>query len=227
MSYAIQKEPVKMTVRQFKKANQAELINAAQLRVTNTETNQDVTDMVVFDKELIDTHEFNQVQRLPISIRVDRTGAVDIGYIDVTLTKKHIFRYIFLALLLIIVAGGLSMCHQHLINQQNDATNSQQNAQIASNHNKLNDALAQIKALHQQVKDLKSAVQQYKQDQNKQAFNQQLQNIQNQINNIKQQQASQNQEISDLLNRLNNAINELINASPQQTDQILSKYHLN
>lgn len=46
--------------------------------------------MVVFDKELIDTHEFNQVQRLPISIRVDRTGAVDIGYIDVTLTKKHI-----------------------------------------------------------------------------------------------------------------------------------------
>lgn len=225
MSYSIQKEPVKMTVRQFEKAEQPDLISAAQLKVIDTENKQDVTDMVVFDKELINTHEFNQVQRLPIAVRVDRTGTTDVGYIDLTLTKKHIFRYIFLAILLIILVGLLSMCHQHQINQQNDGTNSQQNAQIESNHNKIGNAIAQLKTLNQQVKDLKNAVQQYKQDQNKQAFNQQLQNIQNQINEIKQQQVVQNQEVNDLLNRLNNAINELINATPQQTDQILSKYH--
>lgn len=225
MTYSIQKRPINMSVHQFEKANSTDLINAACLKVTNTETNQDVTDMVTFDKNLIDIHEFNQAQQLPILVRTDRTQTVDIGYIEVTITKKHIFKYIFIAILLIAGLGLLSMCHQHQINQQNAATNSQQNAQIASNHNNLGKALAEIKALHQQVKDLKNAVQQYQQDQDKQAFNQQLQNIQNQINAIKQQNANQNQEINDLLNRLNNAINQLINTSPQQADQILSKYH--
>lgn len=224
MAYSIQKQTIKMTARKFEKATTTDLINASSLQITNTETNENVTDLVVFDKDVIDLHEFNQVQRLPISVRVDRTGTVDAGYVDLILTKKHIFRYIFIAILLLAVVLGLSMCHQHQINQQNDTTNSQQNAAISSTNGKLNNAFDQIKALKHEVSDLKNAVQQYKQDQNKQAFDQQLQNIQQQLNNMQQQQAFQNQEIKDLMQRLNNALNELMNATPQQVDQILNKY---
>lgn len=226
MTYSIKKEPIQITVSRFEKANDDELKQLAQLEVKDVENNKDVSDLISFDKNVIDLHEFNQAQRLPIMVHVGRTETVEAGYVDLTLTKKHIFRYIFLIILIICLAGILTMCHQHKVNQQNANVNSQQNAQISSTNGKLNNAFEQIKALHQEVKDLKDAVQQYKQDQNKQTFDQQLQNIQQQINNMQQQQNIQNQEVKDLVQRLNNALNELINANPQQTNDILNKYHL-
>lgn len=100
--YKIKQEPIEISVSKFKKATELDLIQKANLRVIDEDTNQDVTNEIMFDKSVVDLHEFNHAQRLPIRIKVDREDDYrEVGNAAVTLVKKHIFRYILITLLLL------------------------------------------------------------------------------------------------------------------------------
>lgn len=225
MTYKIRKEPLEMSVKKFKNASDLDLIEQSNLEVLN-ENDQNVTDLIRFDRQLIDLHEFNRAQRLPIYLKTDREGHhEEIGYLSVTLVKKHIFRYILIALLLIVVVGGLSTCHQHSVNQQNATENSQQDQSIANNHRKISQAMQQIDQLDNEVKQLKDAIKQYQQDNNKAAFEQQLTTIQQQVEQLQQNQQVQSDHVVELINKINDLINQLKQVNnPNEAGQLMNRF---
>lgn len=225
MTYKIRKEPLEMSVKKFKNASDLDLIEQSNLEVLN-ENDQNVTDLIRFDRQLIDLHEFNRAQRLPIYLKTDREGHhEEIGYLSVTLVKKHIFRYILIALLLIVVVGGLSTCHQHSVNQQNATENSQQDQSIANNHRKISQAMQQIDQLDNEVKQLKDAIKQYQQDNNKAAFEQQLTTIQQQVEQLQQNQQVQSDHVVELINKINDLINQLKQVNnPDEAGQLMNRF---
>lgn len=225
MTYKIRKEPLEMSVKKFKNASDLDLIEQSNLEVLN-ENDQNVTDLIRFDRQLIDLHEFNRAQRLPIYLKTDREGHhEEIGYLNVTLVKKHIFRYILIVLLLIVVASGLSMCHQSSVNQQNTIENSQQDQSIANNHSRINQAMQQIDQLHDEIKQLKDAIKQYQQDNNKVAFEQQLTTIQQQVDQLQQNQQVQSDHVGKLINKINDLINRLKQVNnPDEAGQLINRF---
>lgn len=224
--YKIKQEPIEISVSKFKKATDLDLIQKANLCVIDEDTNQDVTNEIVFDKSMVDLHEFNHAQRLPMRIKVNREGDYrEVGDAAVTLVKKHIFRYILIALLLLAATLGLSMCHQQHINQQNAATNSQQDASISQNHAKIDQAMKQIDQLHDQIKQLKAATKQYQEDNDKAQFEQQLNNVQQQLQTMQNNQQIQSNSVNELLNKINQLISKLENVqNPQEANQLLSHF---
>lgn len=225
MTYKIRKEPFEMSVKKFKNASDLDLIEQSNLEVLD-ENDRNVTDLIRFDRQLIDLHEFNRAQRLPIYLKTDREGhREEVGYLSITLVKKHIFRYILIALLLIVVAGGLSMCHQSSVNQQNTIENSQQDQSIANNHSRINQAMQQIDQLHDEIKQLKDAIKQYQQDNNKVAFEQQLTTIQQQVDQLQQNQQVQSDHVSELINKINDLINQLKQVNnPDEAGQLMNRF---
>lgn len=225
MTYKIRKEPLEMSVKKFKNASDLDLIEQSNLEVID-ENDQNVTDLVQFDRQLIDLHEFNRAQRLPIYLKADREGhREEVGYLNITLVKKHIFRYILIVLLLIVVAGGLSMCHQSSVNQQNTIENSQQDQSIANNHSRINQAMQQIDQLHDEIKQLKDAIKQYQQDNNKVAFEQQLTTIQQQVDQLQQNQQVQSDHVGKLINKINDLINRLKQVNnPDEAGQLINRF---
>ena len=225
MTYKIRKEPLEISVKKFKNASDIDLIEQSNLEVLD-ENDQNVTDLIQFDRQLIDLHEFNRTQRLPIYLKTDRKGhREEVGYLSVTLVKKHIFRYILLALLLIVVAGGLSMCHQHGVNQQNATENRQQDQSIANNHRKISQAMQQIDQLHDEIKQLKDATKQYQQNNDKAAFEQQLITIQQQVEQLQQNQQIQSDHVGELINKINDLINQLKQVNnPNEAGQLMNRF---
>ena len=214
-----------MSVKKFKNTSDLDLIEQSNLEVLD-ENGQNVTDLIQFDRQLVDLHEFNRAQRLPIYLKADREGhREEIGYLSITLVKKHIFRYILITLLLIVVAGGLSMCHQHSINQQNTTENSQQDQSIARNHQKISRAMQQIDQLDNEVKQLKDAIKQYQQSNDKAAFEQQLTTIQQQVQQLQQNQQVQSDHVGELINKINDLINQLKQVnSPDEAGQLMNRF---
>lgn len=225
MTYKVRKEPLEMSVKKFKNTSDLDLIEQSNLEVLD-ENGQNVTDLIQFDRQLVDLHEFNRAQRLPIYLKADREGhREEIGYLSITLVKKHIFRYILITLLLIVVAGGLSMCHQHSINQQNTTENSQQDQSIARNHQKISRAMQQIDQLDNEVKQLKDAIKQYQQSNDKAAFEQQLTTIQQQVQQLQQNQQVQSDHVGELINKINDLINQLKQVnSPDEAGQLMNRF---
>lgn len=236
--YEIQAEPLTMRVKVFQNATSAQLLADAHVVVKRSNARLDVTSQVTVDKSVVDTNLLNQVQYLPLFISPSPNERQKVGAITLTLTgnaHKHHFKG-WIATIIVVVGGVVlaSVWHQHHVNQTNNTINTQQNSQISNNQNQLSQHGTQlakdeaaIGKLKQQVVALKQAVQDYQQNQNKQQFNNALSQIQQEINQIKQQDAFQNQVFTALLNRINQALNDLEQATPQQANQILSKYHLN
>lgn len=226
MTYKIRQEPIEISISKFKKATNLDLIQKANLHVIDEDTNQDVTNEIMFDKSMVDLHEFNHAQRLPMRIKVDREDDYrKVGNAAVTLVKKHIFRYILITLLLLTAALGLLMYHQQHINQQNTAVNNQQDASISQNHTKISQAMQQIDQLHDQLNQLKAAAKQYQEDNDKAQFEQQLNNVQQQLKGMQNDQQIQSNSVNELLNKINQLISKLENVqNPQEANQLLSHF---
>lgn len=209
-------QPIIIKSKKFQKLTKEELIQLANLHVLD-ENGKDVTDDIILQIELIDPKKFDQMQQLPILIKVDREHTAQVGYLSITLKRDpHYFRYIIMGMIALALGGMFYSIHEHHVNQA-------QNQQIEQQDLDLKTAENQIKGLKTEIDNLKAAVKQYKQDNNKAELNTQLQNIENQINQLQ----VNNQNLEDVIAQLTKMINQLIQATPAQLDRLLIKYHLN
>lgn len=233
--YVVKKNPVEIKLSEFKKLeNVNELLRIAELSVTkpdDTLGDTDVTDECFINPDSIDTKQLNQVQQVPIYVKVNRSGATTIvDYLSLTLTKSSIssalkaIAIILAVVVAILFFGGM---HQHHVNQQGASENNQQNAEISSNRHQLAKDENSIRKLKQQVSQLKQALADFKEDQNKQELNNQIENIKQELEQTKEQDAQQSAMFTALYNQLINALNKLENASGQQVDSVIDKYGLN
>lgn len=233
--YVVKKNPVEIKLSEFKKLeNVNELLRIAELSVTkpdDTLGDTDVTDECFINPDLIDTKQLNQVQQVPIYVKVNRSGATTIvDYLSLTLTKSSIssalkaIAIILAVVVAILFFGGM---HQHHVNQQGASENNQQNAEISSNRHQLAKDENSIRKLKQQVSQLKQALADFKEDQNKQELNNQIENIKQELEQTKQQDAQQSAMFIALYNQLINALNKLENASGAQVDSVIDRYGLN
>lgn len=233
--YVVKKNPVEIKLSEFKKLeNVNELLRIAELSVTkpdDTLGDTDVTDECFINPDSIDTKQLNQVQQVPIYVKVNRSGATTIvDYLSLTLTKSSIssalkaIAIILAVVVAILFFGGM---HQHHVNQQGASENNQQNAEISSNRHQLAKDENSIRKLKQQVSQLKQALADFKEDQNKQELNNQIENIKQELEQTKQQDAQQSAMFIALYNQLINALNKLENASGAQVDSVIDRYGLN
>lgn len=233
--YIVKKNPVEIKLSEFKKLeNINELLRMAELSVTKPDEtlgDTDVTDECFINSDSIDTKQLNQVQQVPIYVKVNRSGATTIvDYLSLTLTKSSIgsalkaIAIILAVVVAILFFGGM---HQHHVNQQGASENNQQNAEISSNRYQLAKDESSIRKLKQQVSQLKQALADFKENQNKQELNNQIENVKQELEQTKEQDAQQSAMFTALYNQLINALNKLENASGQQVDSVIDKYGLN
>ena len=232
--YIVKKNPVEIKLSEFKKLeNINELLRMAELSVTkpdDTLADTDVTDECFINPDSIDTKQLNQVQQIPIYVKVNRSGATTIvDYLSLTLTKSNIgsalkaISIVLAVIIAILFFGGL---HQHHVNQQGVNENNQQNAAISSNQHQLAKDENSIRKLKMQVAQLKQALTDFKENQNKQELNNQIENVKNELAETKQQDAQQSAMFTALYNQLITALNKLENASGAQVDNVINKYGL-
>lgn len=232
--YITNKNPVEIKLSEFKKLdNVNELLQKAELIVTKQDEtlgDTDVTDECFINPDSIDTKQLNQVQQIPIYVKVNRSGATTIvDYLSLTLTKSNIssaLKAIGIVLAVVIVILFFGGLHQHHVNQQGANENNQQNAAISSNQHQLAKDESSIRKLKMQVAQLKQALADFKENQNKQELNNQIENVKNELAETKQQDAQQSAMFTALYNQLINALNKLENASGQQVDSVIDKYGL-
>lgn len=233
--YIVKKNPVEIKISEFKKLeNINELLQMAELSVTKTDdtlSDTDVTDECFINPDSINTKQLNQLQQVPIYVKVNRSRATTIvDYLSLTLTKSSVssalkaIAIILAVVIAILLFGGL---HQHHVNQQGANENNQQNAEISSNQHQLAKDESSIRKLKQQVSQLKQALADFKENQNKQELNNQIENIKQELEQTKQQDAQQSAMFTALYNQLINALNKLENASGAQVDSVIDKYGLN
>ena len=230
MIYNIQKKPLKLSVNKFKNMNDEDILSDANVTVKD-ENGNDVTNQVKIDRSVINLHEYKQTQQLPLLIKTSRQSSIQVGYIDLTLVRVYGYlKYLILFFIIFLIIVGIIMFHQHRLNNQNQAIQSQQSSQInqqssqiSQQGNQINNDLHTINLLKQQIQILKQAVQQYQQTQNKQQFDNQINSIKQQLQNVQ----NNNQKLRGIINELEQALTELSNCSPQQVTQALNKYHFN
>lgn len=233
--YVVKKNPVEIKLSEFKKIeNINELLRMAELSVTKPDEtlgDTDVTDECFINPDSIDTKQLNQIQQVPIYVKVNRSGATTIvDYLSMTLTKSNIgsalkgIAVVLAVVIAVLFFGGL---HQHHVNQQGASENNQQNAEISSNRHQLAKDKNSIWKLKQQVSQLKQALADFKENQNKQELNNQIENVKQELEQTKQQDAQQSAMFIALYNQLINALNKLENASGAQVDSVIDKYGLN